>query len=172
MAHLHMPRGNATAWVSMPRHRSPPIRPGENNPRPDHGTKILRSGKLSRARHTSPPGKGGEAGLQNDRQPVPATTRTRLHLPSRKPTFQEVQNQPGQIEASDLASILTPKSSLQKKQKNTLFRSDTTDPILRSARSSARARWLRLCRMRYGVLRVGCGDARELGCSDAGIGMW
>ena len=128
MAHLHMPRGNATAWVSMPRHRSPPIRPGENNPRPDHGTKILRSGKLSRARHTSPPGKGGEAGPQNDRQPVPATTRTRLHLPSRKPTFQEVQNQPGQIEASDLASILTPKSSLQKKQKNTLFRSDTTDP--------------------------------------------
>ena len=129
MAHLHMPRGNATAWVSMPRHRSPPIRPGENNPRPDHGTKILRSGKLSRARHTSPPGKGGEAGPQNDRQPVPATTRAHLHLPSRKPTFQEVQNQPGQIEASDLASILTPKSSLQKKQKNTLFRSDTTDPI-------------------------------------------
>jgi hypothetical protein len=60
---------------------------------------------------------------------VPATTRAHLHLPSRKPTFQEVQNQPGQIEASDLASILTPKSSLQKKQKNTLFRSDTTDPI-------------------------------------------
>ena len=110
-------RGNGT---SMPRHRSPPIRPGENNPRPDHGTKILRSGKLSRARHTSPPGKGGEAGPQNDRQPVPATTRAHLHLPSRKPTFQEVQNQPGQIEASDLASILTPKSSLQKKTKKHL----------------------------------------------------
>jgi hypothetical protein len=35
----------------------------------------------------------------------------------------------GQIEASDLASILTPKFSLQKKSKNTFFRSDTSDPI-------------------------------------------
>ena len=26
MAHARMPRGNATAWVSKPRHRSPPIR--------------------------------------------------------------------------------------------------------------------------------------------------
>ncbi len=33
------------------------------------------------------------------------------------------------MEALDLASIHTPKSSLQKKSKNTLFRSDTTDPI-------------------------------------------
>jgi hypothetical protein len=37
--------------------------------------------------------------------------------------------QPGQIEASDLASILTTKSSHQKKSKNSLFRSDTTDPV-------------------------------------------
>jgi hypothetical protein len=59
----------------------------------------------------------------------PHFSRTHLHLPSRRPTFQEVQNQPGQIEASDLASILTPKSSLQKKQKNTLFRSDATGLI-------------------------------------------
>jgi hypothetical protein len=58
----------------------------------------------------------------------PHFSRTHLHLPSRRPTFQEVQNQPGQIGSSDLASILTPKSSLQKKQKNTLFRSDATDP--------------------------------------------
>ena len=91
MAHARMPRGNATAWVSKPRHRSPPIRPGENNPGPDHGFKILRPGNLSRARHTSPPGKRGEADLKNDLQPVAATTRHRLHLPSRKPTNQEVQ---------------------------------------------------------------------------------
>jgi hypothetical protein len=91
MALVGMPRGNATAWVSKPRHRSPPIRPGENNPGPDHGFKILRPGNLSRARHTSPPGKRGEADLKNDLQPVAATTRHRLHLPSRKPTNQEVQ---------------------------------------------------------------------------------
>ena len=34
--------------------------PGILIPRSDHGIKILRSGKLSRARHTSPPGKEGE----------------------------------------------------------------------------------------------------------------
>ncbi len=128
MALFGMPRGNATAWVSKPRHRSPPIRPGETSPGPDHGYKILRPDMMSRARHTSPPGKGGEAGLKNDLHPVSATTRTRLHLPSRKPTSRKAPKQPGQIEALDLASIHTPKSSLQKNQKNTLFRSDTTDP--------------------------------------------
>ena len=75
---------------------------------------------MSRARHTSPPGKGGEAGLKNDLQPVAATTRTRLHLPSRKPTFRQVQNLPGQIESPDLASTLTLKSGLQKKSKKHL----------------------------------------------------
>ena len=51
------------------------------------------------------------------------------HAPKVKPTFQEVQNEPGQIEAPDLASTLAPKSILQKRSKNTLIRSDTTDPI-------------------------------------------
>jgi hypothetical protein len=54
------------------------------------------------------------------KHPEAATTRTRLHLPSRKPTFHEVQNPPGQIEAFDLASILAPKSGLQKKSKKQL----------------------------------------------------
>ena len=51
MAHARMPRQHhqvwwdTTAWVSKPRHRSPPIRPGEDNPRSDHGFKILRPGK-------------------------------------------------------------------------------------------------------------------------------
>ncbi len=96
--------------------------------KPEHGSKILRPGKKSRARHTSPPGKGGEAGLKNDRQPVAATTRTRLHLPSRKLRSRKVQNQPRQIESSDLASPVTPKPAFRKNQKNTLFQSDPTDP--------------------------------------------
>jgi hypothetical protein len=75
---------------------------------------------MSRARHTSPPGKRGEADLKNDPQPVPATTRTRLHPQSRKPTFQEVQNLPGQIEPFDLARHLAPKSILNKKSKKLL----------------------------------------------------
>ena len=89
-------------------------------PGPDHGFKILRSGNLSRARHTSPPGKRGEADLKNDLQPVPATTRTRLHPPSRKPASQEVKKQPGQIEALDLASPSMPKSKLKRKSKKDL----------------------------------------------------
>jgi hypothetical protein len=47
----------------------------------------------------------------------------------------EVQNPPCQIETSDLASILAPKSGLQKKSKNNLFRSDTTDPEAQSGLS-------------------------------------
>ena len=58
---------------------------------------------------------GASADPKNDLQPVTATTRTRLHLPSRKPTFQEVQKQPCQIETPDLASILAPKCKLKKK---------------------------------------------------------
>ena len=73
----------------------------------------------SRARHTSPPGKRGEADLKNNLQPVAATTRTRLHLPSRKRTFRKVQNPPGQIETLDLARLLAPKSSLNQKSKKT-----------------------------------------------------
>ena len=45
MAHARMPRGNATAWISKPRHRSPPIRPGETSAGSDHGSKMLRPGK-------------------------------------------------------------------------------------------------------------------------------
>jgi len=101
----------APPWCpSVDRLRSSPVRPRKITP--DHGFKILRPGNLSRARHTSPPGKGGEANMTNSQHPVAATTRIRLHLPSRKITFRKVQNQPGQIEASDLASFLTPKSSL------------------------------------------------------------
>jgi hypothetical protein len=100
-------------------------------PGPDHGFKILRSGNLSRARHTSPPGKRGEADLKNDLQPVPATTRTRLHLPSRKPTFQEVQNPPCQIETPTWQASSRPNPAFRKNQKNNLFRSDTTDPEAR-----------------------------------------
>lgn len=128
MALVGMPRGNATAWVSKPRHRSPPIRPGDNNPGPDHGFKILRSGNLSRARHTSPPGKGGDAGPKNDLQPVAATTRTRLHLPSRKPTNQEVQISPAKSKLPIWQVSSRPNPIFRKNQKNTLFRSDTTDP--------------------------------------------
>jgi hypothetical protein len=75
---------------------------------------------MSRARHTSPPGKGGEADLKNNPQRVPATTRIRLHLPSRKPTSRKVQNQHGQIETLDLASLLTPMSDHEKKSKKHL----------------------------------------------------
>jgi|GEM_PF-5105389 len=75
---------------------------------------------MSRARHTSPPGKRGEADLKNDLQPVAATTRLRLHLPSRKRTFRKVQNPPGQIAHPDLAGILAPKSNLKKKSKKHL----------------------------------------------------
>ena len=57
-----------------------------------------------------------------------ATTRTRLHLPSRKPPSQEVQNPPDQIEVPDLASPSTPKSELKKESQNTLFHSDITEP--------------------------------------------
>ena len=59
--------------------------------------------------------KGAQADLKNDLHPVSATTRLRLHLPSRKPTFRKVQNPSGQIETFDLASALAPKSKLKKK---------------------------------------------------------
>ena len=44
----------------------------------------------------------------------------------KKPASHEVKKQPCQIETSDLASILAPKSNLRK---NTLFKSDTTGPM-------------------------------------------
>ena len=79
-------RLRAPAWVSKPRHRSPLIRLGADKPPgPGHGLKILRPGILSRGRHASPPGKRGCADLNNDLQPVPASTRICLLLASRKP---------------------------------------------------------------------------------------
>lgn len=73
--------------------------------------------------------KGAKPDLKNDPQPVSATTRTRLHLPSGKLTIRKVQNQRGQIEFIDLARPSVPKSKLRKTQKNTLIHSDTTDPF-------------------------------------------
>ena len=114
-----MPRGNATACVSMPRHRSPPIRPGENNPGPDHGFKILRPGNLPRARHASPPGKGGEANLKQS-APVAATTRIRLPTSVPEAKLPRGQKQPGKIESPYLARHHAPKLNLQKKSQKHL----------------------------------------------------
>jgi len=129
MALVGMPRGNTTAWVSKPRHRSPPIRPGENNPGPDHGYKILRSGNLSRARHTSPPGKRGVADLQK--------VRTRcLPPPASVSTFRPGSQHSARPRTSNAKSnhstwqgTSRPNPTSIKNQKNTLIRSDTTDPV-------------------------------------------
>jgi hypothetical protein len=129
MALFGMPRGNATAWVSKPRHRSPPIRPGENNPGPDHGFKILRPGNLSRARHTSPPGKRGEAGLKtigNRYLPPPASVST--FRPGSQHSKMS-RTSPAKSKLPMWQASSRPNPAFRKNQKNTLFRSDTTDPV-------------------------------------------
>ena len=112
MAPVGMPRGNATAWVSKPRHRSPPIRPGENNPGPDHGSKILRPGSMSRARHTSPPGTGGEANLNNGRHPVPPASVSTFR-PGSQPSKRSKAARPNRISRSGKA----PRTQIQPSEK-------------------------------------------------------
>jgi hypothetical protein len=73
--------------------------------------------------------KGAKPDLQKDQHPVSATTRTRLHLLSRKPTFQEVQISPAKSNPSTWRGTSRPNPASIKNQKNTLIRSDTTDPV-------------------------------------------
>lgn len=129
MAHARMPRGNATAWVSKPRHRSPPIRPGENPPGRTMASRY--SAPANCREHVIPvrQAKGAKPDLKKDQHPVSATTRTRLHLLSRKPTFQEVQISPAKSNPSAWRGTSRPNPASIKNQKNTLIRSDTTDPV-------------------------------------------
>ena len=127
MALFGMPRQHhqvwwdATAWVSKPRHRSPPIRSGETSPGPDHGYEILRPGNcVEGTSHQSARQRGRSRSVKTDLHPVAATTRLRLHLLSRKPTFRKVQNPPGQIEPLDLADRPAPKSHLNKESEKAL----------------------------------------------------
>ena len=129
MALFGMPRGNATAWVSKPRHRSPPIRPGDTHSRagpwlqdtPLRQLVESTSYQSARQKGRSRSEKRSVTGACHHPHPSPPSV-PEANIP-RGP------NQPCQIETSDLASILAPKSSLQKKSKNTVFRSDTTDPV-------------------------------------------
>jgi hypothetical protein len=147
MAHARMPRGNATAWVSKPRHRPPPIRPrGYSFPRSDHGTKILRPGNLSRARHTSPPGKGGDAGLRKGRHQWPPPPAFRLHrsLP-RADIRQGPKTSPAKSNILIWQGTPRPDRVIIKNQKNTLFRSDTTDPKRLTLKDHHPAKITKMC---------------------------
>lgn len=53
----------------------------------------------------------GRSGPAKGPQPVAATTRTRLRLPSRKLTIRKVQNKRSQIVSIDLASTSGPEPS-------------------------------------------------------------
>ena len=130
MAHLRMPRGNATAWVSKPRHRSPPIRLGGYSfPRPDHGTKILRPGtrvegsshQSARQKGRSRPAKRSATGGCHHPPPSPPSV-PQANIPQRS------KSRPAKSKSSTWQALPRTNPTSKINQKNTLIRSDTTDP--------------------------------------------
>jgi hypothetical protein len=128
MAHARMPRGNATAWVSKPRHRSPPIRPGDTHSRFGpwlHDTPLRQ--------HIE--GLSHQSARQKGRRPADKPPDNRcLPPPAPVSTFRPGREYPQGPEAarpnrnSRLGKPSRVQTHINKKSKNTLFPSDTTDP--------------------------------------------
>jgi hypothetical protein len=128
MALFGMPRGNATAWVSKPRHRSPPIRPGDTHSRagpwlqdtPLRQLVESTSYQSARQKGRSRSEKRSATGACHHPHPSPPSV-PEANIP-RGP------NQPCQIETPTWQASSRPNPAFRKNQKNNLFRSDTTDP--------------------------------------------
>jgi hypothetical protein len=129
MALFGMPRGNATAWVSKPRHRSPPIRPEDTHSRA--GPWLQDTPLRQLVESTSYQSARQKGRSRSEKRSATGACHHPLPSPPSVPdaNIPRGPNQPGQIEPFDLARHLAPKSKLNKNSKNTLIRSDTTDPI-------------------------------------------